>query len=67
MSMTMRRLILPILLSPLLVLFIVGLAITAAGSIIAIAFGGLYCCACGPDSKASILVASMQECLKEDE
>ena len=62
----MRRLILPILLSPLLVLFIVGLVIATVGAVVALAFGTAYCWICGPDSKASILVASMQEVLKDD-
>lgn len=62
----MRRL-LPILFSPLAAVFFVGLCITTVGAVIALAFGSAYCYVCGTDSKAALLVASLQEMLKDDE
>jgi hypothetical protein len=62
----MRRVLVPVLASPLLLVFFIGLAITAVGAVTTLCFGTAYCYACGPDSKAAILVASLQECLKED-
>ena len=62
----MRRL-LPILFSPILIPFFIGLVVTTVGAVIALAFGSAYCYVCGPDSKAALLVASMQEVLKDDE
>lgn len=63
----MRRLILPVLFSPFLLLFFVCLTVTVLSVTLMLGFGTLYCWICGPNSKAALLVASMQGVLKDDE